>query len=84
MDLRDMLIGLWTHLNLPSEAIAACSRDYDLLCPHCKMAGRGDVHLKILPDNTGFQCTVIGHKYRAFHREESPFAAQANMSAASN
>jgi hypothetical protein len=74
MDHRDMLIGLWHHLKLPGEAIAACSREYDLLCPHCKIAGRGDVHLRVLPDNTGFQCADIGHKYRAFRSEVPPFA----------
>ena len=76
MDHREMLIRLWYHLKVPDETIAACSRDYDLLCPHCREAGRGDVHLKVLPDNTGFQCTAIGHKYRAFRSEKPAYFAR--------
>jgi hypothetical protein len=75
MDHRDMLIGLWHHLKLPGEAIAACSREYDFLCPHCRIAGKGDVHLKVLPDNTGFQCIDTGHKYRAFRSEVPRYRA---------
>ena len=34
------------------------------LCPHCRVAGRGDVHLKILGDDSGFRCVAVGHEYR--------------------
>jgi hypothetical protein len=77
MDHRDMLIRLWHHLQVPGDIIAACSRDYDLLCPHCREAGLGEVHLRVLPDNTGFQCCAIGHCYRAF-RSEVPFSPPHN------
>ncbi len=73
MDHREMLIRLWHQLNVPGETIAACSREYDLLCPHCQLAGRGAVHLVILSDNTGFQCADVGHKYRAFRSVQPPF-----------
>jgi hypothetical protein len=83
MDHREMLIRLWHHLKVPEATIAACSREYDLLCPHCRAVGMGDVHLRILPDNTGFQCTGLGHKYRAYRTEVRPFAARtSSMSAA--
>jgi len=78
MDQREMLIRLWHHLRVPDETIAACAKDYDLLCPHCKVAGRGVVHLKVLPDNTGFECTAIGHKFRAFRSEVNPYLSRAS------
>jgi hypothetical protein len=82
MDHREMLIRLWYHLNVPETTIAACSREYDLLCPHCRAAGMGDVHLRVLPDNTGFQCTGPGHKYRAFRTEAPTSATRATGMAA--
>lgn len=83
MDHREMLIRLWHHLQLPSDTIAACSREYDLLCPHCREGGRGEVHLRVLPDDTGFQCTSIGHRYRAFRSQLPPFTSRvSSLSAA--
>ena len=64
MDGKDRLMDLWRVLRLPNDAIRACSKDYDLLCPHCRVAGRGDVHLRILLDDSGFRCVGIGHEYR--------------------
>ncbi len=64
MDRRELLVHLWRHLEVAPDSIEACSRDYDLLCPHCRGSGRGEVHLKVLPDDTGFQCVGIGHEYR--------------------
>jgi hypothetical protein len=64
MDGKDRLLYLWRWLRLPSEAIGACSRDYDLLCPYCRVAGRGEVHLKILGDDSGFRCVSLGHEFR--------------------
>ena len=64
MDGKDRLLYLWRWLRLPTETIGECSRDYDLLCPHCRVAGRGDVHLQILRDDSGFRCVDLGHEYR--------------------
>ena len=64
MDGKDRLVDLWRWLRLPTETIGECSRDYDLLCPYCRVAGRGDVHLKILGDDSGFRCVAVGHEYR--------------------
>lgn len=64
MDRRDRLIQFWRYLKVPAATIVACSEDYDLLCPHCKLEGKGDVHLVLLPDDSGFQCAGAGHQYR--------------------
>jgi hypothetical protein len=64
MDSRERLIRLWMYLNVRRDVVRACAEDYDLLCPHCSMAGRGPVHLKLLPDDSGFRCMGIGHEYR--------------------
>jgi len=64
MDGKDRLLYLWRWLRLPTDAIGACSKDYDLLCPYCRVAGRGEVHLRILNDDSGFRCVGIGHEYR--------------------
>jgi len=64
MDGRDRLVYLWRLLRLPADTIGECSKDYDLLCPYCRVAGRGEVHLKILGDDSGFRCVGIGHEYR--------------------
>lgn len=64
MDGKDRLLYLWRCLQLPTDTIGACSNDYDLLCPYCRVAGRGDVHLRILRDDSGFRCVGIGHEYR--------------------
>lgn len=64
MDGKERLVSLWRVLRLPTDAIGACSMDYDLLCPHCHVAGRGDVHLRIMEDDSGFRCAGIGHEYR--------------------
>jgi hypothetical protein len=64
MDHRERLIRLWLYLNVKREVVNACAEDYDLLCPHCWIARRGPVHLKLLPDDSGFRCMGIGHEYR--------------------
>lgn len=79
MELKEMLIQLWHRLQLSSDAIAACSREYDLLCPHCREAGLGEVHLKLLPDNSGFLCAAMGHRYRANPNEPRPFGARSTI-----
>jgi len=76
MDHKDTLIRLWKHLKVPGETIEACSKDYDLLCPHCLAAGRGEVHLKVLKDDTGFQCIANEHRYRTFPVEEAAFVVR--------
>jgi len=52
------------YLEVRRDVVKACAEEYDLLCPHCSMGGRGSVHLKLLPDDSGFRCTGIGHEYR--------------------
>lgn len=64
MNGKDRLLHLWRWLKVPSDDIRACSRDYDLLCPHCRGAGRGEIHLKVLSDDSGFRCVALGHEYR--------------------
>ena len=64
MDHRERLIRLWLYLNVHRDVVNACAEDYDLLCPHCWLAGRGPVHLKLLRDDSGFRCMGIGHEYR--------------------
>jgi hypothetical protein len=64
MDHRERLIRLWLYLNVKRDVVNVCAEDYDLLCPHCWIAGRGPVHLKLLLDDSGFRCMGIGHEYR--------------------
>ena len=73
MDRRNRLIRFWQFLKIPPETIDACSVEYDLLCPFCKLEGRGDVHLVLLSDDSGFECTAVGHQYRS-HRNADAHA----------
>ena len=72
MDRRNRLIRFWQFLKIPPDTIDACSVEYDLLCPHCKLEGRGDVHLILLPDDSGFECTAVGHQYRSHRDADAP------------
>lgn len=74
MDRKTRLIRLWQYLNIPHAVIEACSVEYDLLCPHCRLAGRGDVHVMLLPDDTGFKCGAAGHQYRSHARTNKHFS----------